>query len=174
MGFGKDGKGVILAEAPEIVLGTLAAKMAIRLDTNVIGIALLERFRLIKTEVQVFIRAASFVAGDGPIGLYLVDADFTLAEFEEALESVGSVGPNDKVTAAQVERFYKAFGMINFVEENAAGGALMSKGLVVSEMIRWTFARAKGWNWMAYNFGGALTTGSTIVLQCKHFGVWVI
>ncbi len=131
MGFGKDGKGAILAEQPELVLGTLAAKTAIRLTGNVIGMGLLERFRIIKTEMIGFIRAATFVAGDGPVGLYLVDADFTLAEFEEAIETVGPLGPNDKVAAAQTERFYKFFGMINFVEENAAGGAMLNMGQLV-------------------------------------------
>lgn len=174
MGFGKDGKGAILSEKPSVALSTLAQNTGIILTDNAIENSLLERFRIIKSEIVAAIQGGTFVAGDGPLLLYLVDGDFTLAEFEAAIETVGPVGPNDKVASAVVERFYKFFGMLNFVEENAGPGALLNGGMVVEKTIRWTFARSKGWNWILYNTGTALTTGATIKLQCKHFGVWVV
>ncbi len=174
MGFGKDGKGQILRESPTVPLLTLAGNTGILLDTSGdIGNALLERFRIIKTQMTAHIQSGTFVSGDGPIGLYLVDGDFSLAEFEAAVEIIGPFGPNDKVSADAAERFYVNFGVINFVEENAGEGALLAGGDVVEKNIRWTFARAKGWNWIAYNFGGGLTTGATIRVDAKHFGVWV-
>ncbi len=173
MGFGKDGKGAILVEAPTEPLLTLAASTGLIISANEIGSGLLERFRVIKTEVVARVQIGTFVAGDGPLGLYLVDGDLSLAEFEEAIETVGPLGPNDSVSADRVERFNKLFGLINFVEENSAAGAMLNGGMPVEKTIRWTFARAKGWNWIVYNFGGALTTGASIRLQCKHFGVWV-
>ncbi len=173
MGFGKDGKGVIIAEAPTEPLLTLAANTGLIISSNEVGTALLERFRVIKAEITAEIQNATFAGGDGPLELYMIDGDLTLAEFEEAIETVGPVGPNDTVRAEQAERFYKSFGLLNFVPENTAKGAMLNGGLVVERTIRWTFARSKGWQWVIYNHGTALTTGALIKLQCKHFGVWV-
>lgn len=38
---------------------------------------------------------------------------------------------------------------------------------------RWTYSRTKSWNWMVFNRGNALTTGGTVVINTKDFGVWV-
>ncbi len=173
MGFGKDGKGIIIAEAPNIPLGTLAANTGIILTNGDIGQTLLERFRIIKSSITAAIQGGVFATGDGPIELYLVDGDLSLAEFEEAIETVGPLGPNDRIRMEQAARWYKSFGMMNFIAEDSGDGPMLNGGLVVERTIRWTFATSKGWNWIAYNHGTALTTGATIKLQCKHFGVWV-
>ncbi len=173
MGFGKDGMGVILAEAPTEPLLTLAANTGLILSGNEIGTALLERFRIIKSEITGSVQDATGAVGDGPLELFMIDGDLTLAEFEEAIETVGPVGPNDTVRAEQASRWYKSFGLLSFTTEQNHAGYMLALGAVVERTIRWTFARAKGWQWVIYNHGTALTTGSTVKLQCKHFGVWV-
>ncbi len=174
MGFGKDGKGAILKDSPTEPLLTLAANTGIILSGgNVIGSSLLERFRIIKSEISAHIEGATFATGDGPIALYIVDGDHSLAEFEESIELSGPVGPNDNLDAERAERWSMRIGMINFVGESSALGAMLNLGMPVEKVIRWTFARAKGWNWIAYNEGTALTTGATINVRAKHFGVWV-
>ncbi len=174
MGFGKDGKGAILKDSPSQPLLTLAASTGIILaGGNVIGAALLERFRIIKSEISARVTAATFAAGDGPIALYMVDGDLSLAEFEASIELAGPVGPNDTVIADLAERWSMRIGEIPFIGENEGPGSLLNRGIPIEKVIRWTFARAKGWNWIAYNEGTALTTGATIEVRAKHFGVWV-
>ncbi len=172
MGFGKDGKGAILYETVSIALGTLAADAGI-LATGGIGTTLLERFRIIKTEIHAHISGPTFALGDGPLAIYLADGDFSLAEIEESIEVTGPLGPNDKVSADRAERFTKLFGQVNFSPNDNGTGNILEQGRVVERTIRWTFARAKGWNWMFYNRGTPLTTGATAKLRAKHFGVWV-
>ncbi len=174
MGFGKDGKGAILKDSPTEALLTLAANTGIILTGgNVIGAALLERFRILKSEISAHIEGATFASGDGPVALYIVDGDLSLAEFEASIELAGPVGPNDTIAADAAERWSMRIGQIAFVPYNVGIGAQLNRGMPVEKVIRWTFARAKGWNWIAYNEGGALTTGGTINVRAKHFGVWV-
>ncbi len=174
MGFGKDGKGAILNEQPNEALLTLASSTGLFLASGDIGASLLERFRIVKTEITAHIQSGTFVAGDGPLGLFMFDGDFSLAEAQLAIETLGPFGPNDTVSEAVVERFSKNFGLIPFIEENVGQGSQLYQGKVLEKTIRWTFARAKGWKWMVYNYGGGLTTGATVKLQAKHFGVWVV
>ncbi len=174
MGFGKDGKGAILRESPTMALGTLAANAGlIMTGGNSIGTDMLERFRILKSKIYAHLEGAIFVSGDGPVALYLVDGDLDLAEFEAGLELAGPDGPNDRVVAEKVERWSMFIGMMNFVEENTAAGSMLNGGLAVEVTPRWTFARAKAWNWIAYNEGQALTTGCILNVRAKHFGVWV-
>ncbi len=172
MGFGKDGMGVILRESLTIALGTLGADTGI-LATGGIGTGLLERFRIIKTEITAHISGPVFALGDGPLELYLADGDFSLAEIEASVEATGPLGPNDKVNEALVERYTKLFGAMAFAPNDSGIGNILEQGRIVSKTLRWTFARTKGWNWMFYNRGTPLTTGATAKVRAKHFGVWV-
>lgn len=170
MGFGKDGKGVIIRESRTQALATLAAATGLIIGTN---LATLERFRIIKAEVYatVIIRTSGDWAS---LRLGLADGDFTLAEIEEAIEANGPLGPNDNVTEAIAERPVWTLGETlgrgdadPLVFLNETGGGKMSM------TIRWTFSRTKSWNWFVYNQGEQGTTGATVVLRTKLFGVWV-
>lgn len=174
MGFGKDGKGVILREQATMALGTLAAQTGLIMTGGaLVGTALLERYRIIKTEIVASIGQATFSSGDGPIEIYLVDGNYSLSEFEEAITGAGPFGPNDTIREEKAERWYKLFGQIAFIPQNVGPGATLNNGMVVEKTIRWTFALSKGWNWIAVNRGSPLTTGSTLAVTAKHFGVWV-
>ncbi len=170
MGFGKDGKGVILRESLSIGIGTLAAFAALKIGT---APAILERYRIIKSEIVASITGVT--AGEMN-GLYLglSDGDLTLAELEAAIENNGPLGPNDTVSEAVSMRPVWWFGVTHHNEtlnevtfQNEQGGYLMSRN------VRWTFARTKSWSWFVYNMGTAPTTGATLSLRAKNFGVWV-
>ncbi len=170
MGFGKDGKGVIIREVKSQALGTLASSTGIIIGSP---LGILERFRMLKSEI-----IASFVAITGNEGvglaLYLVDGDISLVEFEQSLETDGPLGPNDSVQEAIADRFSVLAGVYK-MDETATEGVFANEhngGMLVIKP-RWTFSRTKSWNWIVYNHGTSLTTGSSVKLKCKNFGVWV-
>ncbi len=170
MGFGKDGLGVIINEKRSQALGTLAADTAIIIGTKLV---ILERFRMLKSEMLCTLRGATSGEARG-LALYLFDGDYTLAEIDQALENNGPLGPNDTVQSSITERFSKLVGV--FDDETGTESQIhdaMSNAPMVTTKPRWTFARTKSWNWVLYNHGAALTTGSTVHIQAKSFGVWV-
>ncbi len=171
MGFGKDGKGVIIREFRTQALGALAGTTGILVGSK---IATLERFRILKSEIVAVMVAATSDEGNG-LALYLVDGTFTLAEFEAAMELVaGPVGPNEPEDAEIAERFILWAGGISLPPGNLENMFVNEKnGPRMSINPRWTFARTKSWNWIVYNHGTTLTSGATVKLYAKNFGVWV-
>ncbi len=99
MGFGKDGKGIIIREARSQALGALAQQGAVIIGTN---LGTLERFRIIKEELWAAITGLTTGEGTGLL-IGIADGDYSLAEIEAALESSGPAGPNDTVIAEIVE-----------------------------------------------------------------------
>ncbi len=172
MGFGKDGKGVIIVEQRSQAIGTLASNTGLIIGTK---LATLERFRMLKATVLCMIE--SHTAGElGDLRLYLADGNLNLAQIEEALESLGPLGPNDTVTADRVERAVFYVGSINgdMIPANEAVN-FVGEGNQPMMTIkpRWTFARTKSWNWVVYHRGPAPTTGASVRIDVKSFGVWV-
>ncbi len=170
MGFGKDGKGVIIRDPRTQAIGSLAQQAAIIIGTN---LSTLERFRIIKLELWAAVTGLTTGEGTGLL-IGIADGDYTLAEIEASLESTGPAGPNDTVISEIVERFVILLGSIDretgteAIFENNHGGHMMEKNL------RWTFSRTKSWNFFIYNLGAALTTGATVIIKPKEFGVWVL
>jgi len=169
MGFGKDGMGIIISETRSISLGTLGGSTGIFVGTKLVT---LERFRILKSAVALTITDVTGNEANG-LGLYLVDGDLTLPEAEASIETNGPLGPNDTVLAAEAMRaVFRVDAAINM------GGAVLSGAINTGSFVavinpRWTFSRTKSWNWMVYNRGAGLTTGSTASVHVKNFGVWV-
>ncbi len=169
MGFGKDGKGVIIRDNRTQALTTLDVDKALIIGSN---LAVLERYRMIKVELYATIRGLTTGEGTGLL-IGIADGDLTTSEIEVAIELNGPFGPNDSVNIAIADRFTKLMGAVDretgteAIFENDEGGHMMS------ETIRWTFARTKGWSYFVYNMGGQFTTGATVDLRAKSFGVWV-
>ncbi len=173
MGFGKDGKGVIIGVFESTALGTLAQNTALIIGT---APAILERFRMLKWQGTVGVSGLTALEGGG-LSMHIVDGDYSLAEFEASMEQNGPLGPNDKVTADIVERFHKEIAVLDDSIDSALTMAMMhgkENAPLIEEVIRWTFARTKSWNMICYNKGPALTTGATLRYQGKAFGVWVL
>ncbi len=170
MGFGKDGKGVIIKESRPQVLGALANAVTILVGTK---LDTLERFRILKTEV--FATVTGLTSGEGTGLLFgLADGDLTLAEIDASIEADGPLGPNDQQGEEVSMRPVWIMGAIDretgteAIFENEQGGHKLTLNP------RWTFARSKGWNWFVYNLGATITTGATINCRMKSFGVWVL
>ncbi len=170
MGFGKDGKGVILRESRSQALGTLAANTALFIGTK---LAMLERFRMLKAEMMATV--VGLTGGEGT-GLYmgLCDGDLSITELEQAIEGNGPLGPNDIVPMNIAERPTWWLGATDHEIATEAVFHNQQGGPNMEVMPRWTFARTKSWNWFVYNFGTVLTAGSTVTIRVKDFGVWVL
>ncbi len=173
MGFGKDGKGVIINDFREQALGTLAENTAILVGTK---LATLERFRILKSEITVGIKGLTALEGGG-LALYLCDGNLTIAEIEAAIETEGPLGPNDTPVADVVEEAVFQVGILDDSVDSALTVAMLhdmnTNSSVMIVKPRWTYARTKSWNWVIYNKGTALTTGSTAKVMARNFGVWV-
>ncbi len=174
MGFGKDGKGVIIMQDIEQTLGTLAQNAGLIIAT---APAILERFRMLRSDL--FAVVTNIVAGElGGLELYLADGDLTLAEIEAAIELNGPLGPNDTVNEAIAQRPVFRVGANGLTTDGSANSEaihLLNEmgGPLLSVKPRWTFARTKSWNWVVYNNGPAPTTGASVKINAKNFGVWV-
>ncbi len=169
MGFGKDGKGVIIRESRSQALSGLSNGAGIIIGTK---LATLERFRMLKIEVYCNVNALTSTEGTGLL-LGLADGDYTIAEIEAAIENNGPLGPNDTEDAEVSMRPIWWLGAVDRetgvdgLFENETGG----HRLVFTP--RWTFSRMKSWNFFVYNLGTNLTTGASAILRAKSFGVWV-
>ncbi len=173
MGFGKDGKGVIIRESRTQALGTLAQDVGIIVGTK---IATLERFRMLKSICYAGLTGLTATEGQ-QLMLYLADGNFTIGEINACINNQGPFGPNDEVEEELSERMVVLVGAVSGVD---IGGVqahihdMNTNAPVCVAKPRWTFARTKSWNWVIFNRGAALTTGSSARILAKNFGVWVL
>lgn len=168
MGFGKDGKGVIIREIVDITVGALADNSCIKQTAGGLGSDLNEDFRLIKTEY--YIHANGWQAGEGPVYVGVANNELTTTEIAESLTISGPQDRSDRLNEEKATRATWLFGSIN-----ASDAYRTPEGTPPQEKsLRWTFTAGDGWTWFAHNnSGGTLTTGLVIRIIAKHFGVWV-
>ncbi len=178
MGFGKDGKGVIITDSDTMTLGALATNAMVKQDNP---LAFTDRFRLIK--VSAIVTGRGFTVGDGPIQVGMASNSLSVAEIAEALSANGPLNRQDALLRERAERpvwrlghFPSNAGQVTQTESligNAQGNG--AEG-VVEFAPRWTFgvvSGLEGWTWWARNRSGeVLVTGVVITLECKYFGVW--
>ncbi len=176
MGFGKDGKGVIVKEQTTLGLGALAGQDLILQDSAVVLDA---DFRILKTDLTAVITGATSLEGVGLI-LYMTEGDLNAALVEANVELNGPLSQGDPDNEEVASRWVRRVGIttgptVNETErvfKNEYGGGLLSL------TPRWTFRRRRtgtqgGWNWAVYNDGIVLTTGATLRVLATHYGVWV-
>ncbi len=169
MGFGKDGKGVIIREDDIITLATLASKTVVKQDA---ALVMAEDFRMIKVRSFIHLHGGTFTDNDGPLIIGIANDELTVAEIKECLEANGPLNRNDRIPEERSMRAVFELAMLQFVEGGAVVQQIVETPL--ESIIRWTFSNPEGWTWFAYNFGGsALATGGVIKLRNKYFGVWV-
>ncbi len=169
MGFGKDGKGVMIVDTGLITLATLANVTALKEDSPV---TLGEDFRLIKIDLLAMISGAT--PGEGPIWLYLANDELTVAEIAEAIEVGGPSDRNDRLSVERAGRAVFMLGMFPLaVAEEPVHGPESQRGFL-QKTIRWTFSNPEGFTLVVFNqSGGTLTTGATVRFAAKYFGVWL-
>ncbi len=173
MGFGKDGKGQILTEViADSALTTLAAKDAVAITSPIV---LVDDFRILKSEVVAMVNGLTAGQGRGLV-LGIASGDFSAAEIEEALEVNGPTNRGQQIENERAMRNVRILGVADpndpastqvvFRDINTNAPMMISKH-------RWTYSNPSGWDWFVYNLGGSLTTGATVQLIAKHFGVWL-
>lgn len=162
MGFGKQGKGVIIYEQNiDIVLGTLASRAA--LSEN--GPVLTDGFRLLKTE--------GFVHADGgtdgrPVTFGICQADMTDAEIAVCLLSA----PLGRQAIAAAETSQRPCFVMGVVQDGEVIRFIPEDGI---KQTQWTFPEdSGGWAWFGFNpFDDAMQAGTVLQIRAKHYGVWV-
>ncbi len=176
MGFGKDGKGAIVKEQTTLTVLGLAARDAVGVDSAVI---LDMDFRILRSDITAVLVGATSLEGQGLI-LYMTEGDLTVAESEVNIEQNGPVRLGEQIAEEVASRWVRRVGITTGPTVNETERVFRNKyggGLLDLEP-RWTFRRGRtgtegGWNWVIYNDGVALTTGSTLHILCTHYGVWV-
>ncbi len=176
MGFGKDGRGVIVHERTDVTLAGLAGQDMALQGSNV---ALDEDFRILKTELTATMRGVTSLEGAGLI-LYMIEGDVDAASAEANVELNGPVSRGDPAAEEIASRWVRRVAtspnnVVNATERmflNEHGGSL------INFKPRWTFIRRRtaaegGWNWGVYNDGVTLTTGTVVAILATHYGVWV-
>ncbi len=166
MGFGKDGKGVMIYQADIITLDTLADATAL-LQDNTGNLTLVDDFRVLKTEYFVGTND-TIAAGDGPIYFGMCDGELSVAEIAEQLVMTGPLAANDNDRSEKSGRQIKILEVFGTNDQGSKG--LWRQG---TWNPRWTYHQPQGWNWFAFNqSGGVLVTGTVLRFRAKHFGVW--
>lgn len=161
MGFGKDGRGFIYHEINALTLGALAAE-----DVAVVaGPTIDEDFRIMKTEV--FVAYQNPTQNEGAVVFGIAQGALTATEIEECLEAE----PTDENDVPAVEQAMRAVFPLGILVMATDGGRIIDH---IDRKLTWTFKNAEGWQWFAYNLdSGALTTGGSLRILAKHYGVWV-
>ncbi len=172
MGFGKDGKGQIIQRQLSITLSTLAGG-------NVITgtpLVMTENFRVLKAEVYASIEGLT--AGEGAALLIgLARGSLSDNQIEEALNGA-PVGPNDQ---QNIDRAGRPVWIMGATDQRGSQAGNATKlqfsgehGLMLTAKPRWTFHFPAGWTFWVFNYdNSALTTGATVRMHIKLYGVWV-
>ncbi len=170
MGFGKDGKGVIITHSDIITLGTLANNTALKEDAALVAT---EDFRLISMEMTAALVGST--ATETPISLYLVNDELSVTEIKESIEANGPLGRSDRLAQERAERAVFLLGTFLGNGANLHLHGADAQNTVVKKTIRWSFSNAQGWSVIAFNHSGqALTTGAVVRFLAKYFGVWLM
>ncbi len=169
MGFGKQGTGAMIREDSSVALGTLNAKTGILIGSPTIS----EDFRILKSRIMAHVDGIT--TDEGPLSLYLVNGELSLAECEEAIETEGPLDRNDRKNQETAERYVQPVGwFINLPGGVAAVLVAEGGSPVVEHKPRWSFSNPEGWDYMVYNeSAGNLQTGASAFLKATHYGVWI-
>lgn len=165
MGFGKDGKGVILKNADSITVGALADGAAIKQGTP---LALTEDFRLIKADI--WVQLTGTVNANENIYIGIADNELSVTEIAEAIIADGPLDRNDRLVEEQATR------PVWVCAATGGHGVQPFDGLTVhfEKVIRWTFSNSEGFTLFAFNSSGAaITTGVVMKVIATYYGVWV-
>ncbi len=172
MGFGKDGKGVIMRETRSVALSTLAGSTGIFIGTK---LATTEDFRILKTEVFAHIRGLTPTEGN-PLLFGIADGALSNVEVNEAINSNGPLQPGTGGTV-QEEIADRPVWLLSGGDSDITQTELNFKsemgGTLITWKPRWTFRAGTSWNWFIFNLGSTMTTGALVEFTAKHFGVWV-
>ncbi len=126
-------------------------------------------FRVLRTEY--WFRWVNATIGEGPIMCGVAFAQGTSSIPVAILADPQSSGSGDKI--AQDEAMQPVFPLADLFAD-AVGDQVSTKTAVQVFKPRWSVIEGESMNWFVFNHSGAtLTTGSTLKIFAKHFGVWL-
>ncbi len=167
MGFGRDGKGVVIkGDSGPTALGTLAAKTALQVALFPVT----EDFRLLKLESHWTGR--QFTVPDDQVLIGIADAELSVAEIAESINADGPNGRNDNLGMEQAERpVWLLEGVLPGINNSNDG----TTGYIYNEWKkRWTFSDPDGFQFFVWNPDiDPLVTGSAVGVIFTGYGVWV-
>ncbi len=161
---------VIITDVDTITLLTLNDATALKQDNP---LAITEDFRMLKMEIAATLTGGT--AGEGPLNLYIVDDELTVAEIAEAINAQGPLDRNDNLSKERAKR--PVFLIGTFINSGANEPIIGKDGQegVLQVKQRWTYANPEGWAIAIHNeSGGNLATGGVVRMSMKFFGLWVI
>ncbi len=173
MGFGKDGKGVIIRETIDQSIGAMASRVVILVPSAVV---LEEDFRMLKTEL--FATVVGLDAGEGEgLLLGMANGNLTALEIEASIEAQGPKGPSDRVIQELAERQFHMLGefrhIVAVTDLVFIGNSEWSAG--VKSKFRWTYTDTDKWTFFLYlNSPASIATGWNLAIQASHYGVWLV
>ncbi len=171
MGFGKDGKGVIIREGQRGAVGEILSGKAKRIASLVV---LADDFRILKSEIIAHLEAGD--AGDG-LGLIfgICNGELSETEIEECLEATGPTNPNDRLAQERAERNCKILSAGQNLSDAVTAFLGDNGGPIIRSTHRWTYNNPEGWAWFLYNNSNTtVAVGSSLVLEATHYGVWKV
>ncbi len=150
-------------------LGTLAAKDAVNVDTN-IDASRLQGFRVASINIAAVVSGKT--ASEGPI-MWGLSCNMTAAEVESSIEA----DPQDSTVETDHGKgqWLKIMGLIPLA---STSGSLTGDGSNVAKpdhlKINWSVIEGKNMSVWAYNLDSSpLTTGTLITYVMEIFGVWL-
>lgn len=159
----------ILHEVITITVGALASQTAV-LGSSKIDASRENGFRIMKTEYEIDYRGKT--ASEGP-----VEIGFAYNQSATLIGETLADDPQSRVedeNAGETKRPVYPLEMVPYNVTNKHGTNPTVPTALRSMTARWSIPEGNKFDAYAYNWGGgALTTGMTITIRCKHYGVWL-
>ncbi len=163
-------------EQATFALAGLAGQAAAGLNSTVL---LDMDFRILKSDITAVLTGATSLEGQGLI-LYMSEGDVSTVQAEAKIEQNGPLRLGQQIEEEIASRWVRRVAITTGPTVNETERVFRNEhnGGLLSINPRWTFRRGRtaadgGWNWLVYNDGVTLTTGSTVRILATHYGVWV-
>lgn len=164
MGFGKDGRGIILYDQVAIPLGSASPDSIVATSGRFTG-NLEEDFRITRLDLWAGFQEP-LPADEGPILIGIGSGTLDATELAECLDS----SPFDNDGVPDIEETMRPVWPLAIL----TGSVTAPPTISMEKVLRWTFKNPAGWNWWARSLDDdSLAGGSIIVVFAKIFGVWV-
>ncbi len=134
-------------------------------------------FRSLKGEVRAYVKGVT--AGEVPLLFGIASDALSTGNINGALTQLGPTGRVQTEEEDIAERPIWILG--EFGGEGPVGNAQVEGyfknkfgGNLIEFNLRWTFPKPNGWAFFIFNdSGAALTTGASVTVKGKQWGVWV-
>ncbi len=170
IGFGKDGKGVIIKEDHTLTVGAFTTK-----TVKAIGnLSTTEDFRMLKAEVQAHM--TGITAGElADIYIGIANGELSAVEIAESISLDGPLDRNDRAPDEFATRCVHLFGKLKGIPGDQTNGEWVdrSNSPMMEHKFRWTYSNPEGWQYFLFNNGSTTTTGATVRMLTKNYGVWL-